>query len=321
MIAAMSLRVKAQTAIAIGLVGFALLFINVRSNAQEDPAEPAFQSPQSEQAEHPEVPSNEREPKNEEPEVPPAHIAPETTSAEPLPTLVLEDRVPEGWFRDRGHVPLRPERRRRNLPQRCRTQGGYIEYCQGPRLVATPPPEAARRAARLGLGREQTARWLLHREPFDEWIAEVAHLDRGRDMAFPVPGGYLGRGFGRVRRGSLRHRAHKGVDIGAPEGTPIVAAEAGLVMYSDNRITGYGNTVLLLHRDGYTTYYAHCARTLVGAGEFVTRGQPIAEVGATGFAWAPHLHFEWRQRGWPRDPARHFARDTSREEDESEGVE
>ena len=60
--------------------------------------------------------------------------------------------------------------------------------------------------------------------------------------------------------------------------------------------------VLLLHREGFSTFYAHCVETLVFAGQYVRRGQPIARVGDTGFAWAPHLHFEWRQRGWPRMP-------------------
>lgn len=142
----------------------------------------------------------------------------------------------------------------------------------------------------------------MHRSPFDEWIRSVAHLGEEANLRFPVPGGRMGRGVGRVRRGSVRHRRHNGLDIGAPEGTSILAAQSGLVAYSDNGITGFGNAVLILHRGGFTTFYAHCSETLVAAGEFVERGQVIAKVGETGFAWAPHLHFEWRQRGWVRDP-------------------
>lgn len=221
--------------------------------------------------------------------------------------LVLEERLPPRWFSaDTNAYKLRPERWRRRMPPQCRTQGGYIQHCQGERRVATATPEAAERADRLGLGRRETARWLLHKRPFPEWIAAAAGHDEERGLTFPLPGGRMGRGFGRVRRGSLRARRHKGVDIGSPEGSTIVAAQGGLVAYSDNEVTGYGNAVLLLHPEGYTTFYAHCVETLVAAGEYVERGQPIARVGETGFAWAPHLHFEWRQRGWARDPAPHF---------------
>jgi murein DD-endopeptidase MepM/ murein hydrolase activator NlpD len=121
-----------------------------------------------------------------------------------------------------------------------------------------------------------------------------------------VPSGHLGRGFGYTRDAPLRHVRHNGVDIGAPEGDPIVAARGGLVVYSDNGLTGMGNTVILLHRDGSSTLYAHCRAIHVFAGQYVERGQVIAEVGRTGFANAPHLHFEWRIRGRLRDPRRHF---------------
>lgn len=138
----------------------------------------------------------------------------------------------------------------------------------------------------------------------------VAHLDPNPRLTFPVPTGRMGRGFGRTRTGSVAHRRHNGIDVGAREGAPIVAARDGLVAYSDNEITGFGNAVLLLHHEGYSTFYAHCVETLVQPGQYVRRGQVIARVGRTGFAMAPHLHFEWRQRGWLRDPAPHFlARD------------
>jgi len=94
----------------------------------------------------------------------------------------------------------------------------------------------------------------------------------------------------------------RNVDIGAEEGTPIVAARGGLVVYSDNGMTGYGNVVMLLHEDDSSTFYAHCAKTNVFAGQIVERGQNIAEVGSTGFAERPHLHWEYRIRGWARDP-------------------
>jgi murein DD-endopeptidase MepM/ murein hydrolase activator NlpD len=145
---------------------------------------------------------------------------------------------------------------------------------------------------------------LRHDRAFEQWLAAARGIDDQRRLEWPVPGGVLGRGFGRVRRTELKHRPHLGLDIGAEEGTPIIAARGGLVVYSDNGLTGYGNAVMILHEDDTTTFYAHCKKTLVFAGELVERGEPIAEVGATGFAAAPHLHFEWRTGGWPRDPLR-----------------
>ena len=242
----------------------------------------------------------------------PAFADPPTDGSEPAEEEVvvnLAERVPPRWmdgFTD--DWPLTPERWRRRMPRECRTRGGYRAHCSGERLVPTPHGPAAELARRLGLGHRATALHLMHHRPFPEWMDAVANEDENERLTFPVADGHLGRGFGRTRTGSMSHRRHQGVDIGAEEGAPILAARGGLVVYSDNELTGYGNVVMILHREGFSTFYAHCRRTLVFAGQRVERGQPIAEVGHTGFAPAPHLHFEWRQRGWPRDPAPHFLR-------------
>lgn len=227
-----------------------------------------------------------------------------------LPEVRLSERVPAYWLEDHSFQQrLTPERQRRRMPRRCRSRGGYRKFCSGPRRVPQPHGRAAHVAERLGLGLRATAMVVMHQRPFPEWLEVVAAEDPVEGLTFPVPGGRMGRGFGHTRRGSMRHRRHNGVDIGAPEGTPIVAARGGLVMYSDNGITGYGNMVILLHREGFSTLYAHCRSTTVFAGQTVERGQAIAEVGHTGFAPGPHLHFEWRQRGWARDPAPLFVRE------------
>ncbi len=228
--------------------------------------------------------------------------------AQDLPRVVLADRMPAWWLSDRADArPLEPARWRRRVPRRCRTRGGYRAHCSGDRLVAEPSGEALARAQKLGLGERATARWLLQKRPFPEWVQAVAGIDEDPRLTFPIPDGRIGRGFGRVRDRALRHRPHKGVDIGGiPEGTPIRAVRGGLVAYADNHVTGYGNTLIVLHSDGYSSVYAHCYRILVAAGQYIARGQVVAQVGETGFAYAPHLHFEWRQRGWPRDPRRHF---------------
>ena len=221
--------------------------------------------------------------------------------------VVLEERTSAIWWSGaEASLPLEPARQRARMPRRCRTRGGYREFCQGERLVPTPSGPAAELAAWLGLGHRATAMQMLHEPAFDEWQAAVAGIDDDTHLTFPVPSGHVGRGFGYTRDAGLAHTRHDGVDIGADEGADIVAARGGLVMYADNGITGMGNVLIVLHGDGSSALYAHCHEIFVFAGQYVERGQRVAIVGQTGFARAPHLHFEWRTRGAPRDPARQF---------------
>jgi murein DD-endopeptidase MepM/ murein hydrolase activator NlpD len=96
-------------------------------------------------------------------------------------------------------------------------------------------------------------------------------------------------------------RAHKGVDYGAPQGTPIRAVGEGVVGFSGWQ-NGYGNAVEVRHSNGRATFYAHMSRVDVRAGQRVEQGQTIGAVGATGWATGPHLHFEFRVNGDVQDP-------------------
>jgi len=118
---------------------------------------------------------------------------------------------------------------------------------------------------------------------------------------WPVDGGRLTSGYGRRGR-----RMHKGIDIAAKPGTPIKAAAAGEVIYSDNKQRGYGNLVILQHADDSVTVYAHNRRNLVDEGETVRQGSVIAELGNTGRSTGPHLHFELRLKGKAVDPLIHL---------------
>jgi murein DD-endopeptidase MepM/ murein hydrolase activator NlpD len=89
-------------------------------------------------------------------------------------------------------------------------------------------------------------------------------------------------------------RMHRGIDIGAPTGTPVVAAAAGEVVFAGWNSGGYGNMVDIRHSDGSVTRYAHNSRLLVRAGQQVEQGELISEVGSTGYSTGPHLHFEVR---------------------------
>lgn len=107
------------------------------------------------------------------------------------------------------------------------------------------------------------------------------------------PFGYRGREY------------HQGLDIAAPMGTPIYAADSGTVVHS-GRYSGYGNLVIIDHGNGYKTYYGHCSKLLVSVGDSVKRGDKIALVGMTGQATGPHCHFEVRVNGVTQNPLKYL---------------
>jgi murein DD-endopeptidase MepM/ murein hydrolase activator NlpD len=98
---------------------------------------------------------------------------------------------------------------------------------------------------------------------------------------------------------------HDGIDIAAPEGTPIVAIERGEVAYSD-QLRGYGNIVIIRHAGAIISVYAHNQINLVREGQQVERGAIIANVGSTGRVTGPHLHFEIRKNNAAQDPLRYL---------------
>ena len=100
---------------------------------------------------------------------------------------------------------------------------------------------------------------------------------------------------------------HDGLDIAAPEGTPIRAIEAGEVIYSD-QLRGYGNMVILRHAGGIISVYAHNEINLVREGQGVARGEIVARVGSTGRVTGPHLHFEIRKNNAAQDPLHYLPR-------------
>ncbi|MBD1836669.1 M23 family metallopeptidase [Coleofasciculus sp. FACHB-501] len=89
-------------------------------------------------------------------------------------------------------------------------------------------------------------------------------------------------------------KMHKGIDIAAPVGTPVVAAAPGVVVYARWNTGGYGNLVDIQHPDGSLTRYGHNSRLLVREGQQVSQGEAIALVGSTGRSTGPHCHFEIR---------------------------
>lgn len=114
---------------------------------------------------------------------------------------------------------------------------------------------------------------------------------------WPLKAGIVSSEFGR-RWG----RRHDGIDIAADTGVSVTAAAAGTVLYSGDKLRGYGNVVILRHDQNTTTLYAHNETLLVKEGEQVRAGQQIATLGSTGRSTGPHVHFEMRRQGKAVDP-------------------
>lgn len=123
----------------------------------------------------------------------------------------------------------------------------------------------------------------------------------GGRFAYPVHGSITSN-FGMRFHPILKiNRLHAGCDFGASTGTPIYAANSGTVITA-TYMRGYGNVVMIDHGGGISTVYGHCSRINVSSGQKVKRGQKIANVGSTGLATGPHLHFEVRVNGRPVNP-------------------
>jgi murein DD-endopeptidase MepM/ murein hydrolase activator NlpD len=114
---------------------------------------------------------------------------------------------------------------------------------------------------------------------------------------WPVRGRVV-TGYGAKTNG----KSNDGINVAVPEGTPVKAAEDGVVAYSGNELKGYGNLVLVRHSNGYVTAYAHASELLVKRGETIKRGQIIAKSGQSGEVGSPQLHFEIRKGSSPVDP-------------------
>ena len=123
----------------------------------------------------------------------------------------------------------------------------------------------------------------------------------------PVPFTRISSGFTAARFHPILHqwKAHRGIDFAAPIGTRVMATADGTVAFVGQQI-GYGNVVILKHPGSYSTVYGHLSRFARGLhrGQHVDQGEVIAYVGKTGWATGPHLHYEFRVNGTPRDPAR-----------------
>lgn len=154
------------------------------------------------------------------------------------------------------------------------TKPGASEPQQKARLATTTPDVPEAEPAKAG----DTTSAL----PSFRWPA------RGRVIA----------GYGAKSNG----KQNDGINVAVPEGTPVKAAEDGVVAYSGSELKDYGNLVLVRHSNGYVTAYAHASELMVKRGDTIKRGQTIAKSGQSGGVSSPQLHFEIRKGNAPVDP-------------------
>jgi murein DD-endopeptidase MepM/ murein hydrolase activator NlpD len=118
---------------------------------------------------------------------------------------------------------------------------------------------------------------------------------------WPVKGRIIA-GFGPRPNGGQ----NDGINLAVPEGTPIKAADDGVVAYAGNELKGYGNLVLIRHANGFVSAYANASELMVKRGDTIKRGQVIAHAGQTGNVTSPQLHFEIRKGSTPVDPTKYL---------------
>ncbi|MBA2665833.1 MAG: M23 family metallopeptidase [Trueperaceae bacterium] len=186
-------------------------------------------------------------------------------------------------------------------------------------LVVTlyDPSELAALLAHHGADAATVARANGIRSPFDlragmllflpgiEPSSSLERLARVREeenrYVWPVHG-RLTSYFGRRNLGMGTSNFHRGIDVAAPTGTPIIAARAGTVTFAGWSTRGYGYLVRVRHAGGAESWYAHASRILVSVGQSVQQGERIALIGSTGLSTGPHLHFELHVGGTAIDP-------------------
>lgn len=161
---------------------------------------------------------------------------------------------------------------------------------------------------------EQLAKEAALEADIQEMIAELERQEAANSIVstgtyiWPLPGYRPGSAYGwRIHPIWGDRRFHAGEDIGAPMGTPILAADSGLVTVIPDNGNGYGNYIMINHGGGRVTLYAHMSGFAVSNGATVTQGQTIGYVGSTGNSTGPHLHFEVRVNGATTDPKSYFS--------------
>jgi murein DD-endopeptidase MepM/ murein hydrolase activator NlpD len=168
---------------------------------------------------------------------------------------------------------------------------------------AEPEPKVASAAPVATVPATENARVAIEGPSHQESAAKAAEPTGAMpSFRWPVHGRVVSA-FGSRTNGAQ----NDGINVAVPEGTPVKAAEDGVVAYAGNELKGYGNLVLVRHSNGYVSAYANASELLVKRGDTVKRGQTIARAGQTGNVSSPQLHFEIRKGSTPVDPTKYLA--------------
>jgi murein DD-endopeptidase MepM/ murein hydrolase activator NlpD len=182
-----------------------------------------------------------------------------------------------------------------------RPTGVPLERTAEPPAVSAPTVAAEPPRADVKPGAASPASTPTAEPPVATPAARTPASDGGTFL-WPVRGHVLGA-YGSGRDGTR----NDGINIAAPRGAAVEAADGGVVAYTGNELRGYGNLILVKHPNGWISAYAHCDSILVKRGDKVTRGQTIARVGSSGNVTEPQLHFELRRGNRAVDPREFLA--------------
>jgi murein DD-endopeptidase MepM/ murein hydrolase activator NlpD len=218
----------------------------------------------------------------------------------------------------RNHVPVGELAKANNLDQSAKLSIGMKLTVPGSQSAAAEPAPAVAAPAQLQLAAltppatrsitpsapQQSARLAQSNVQVEDKPAEPAANAKPSETTSALPSfrwpvrGKVITSYGAKTNG----KANDGINVAVPEGTPVKAAEDGIVAYSGNELKGYGNLILVRHSNGYVTAYAHASELLVRRGDTIKRGQIIAKSGQSGEVGSPQLHFEIRKGSSPVDP-------------------
>ena len=229
-----------------------------------------------------------------------APSGPAIAAAEPPPPVAAPARVPRSSIQTDSLAPPPGTASQSNVIQ-SQVMPEPLQPPASALPADTPPPApltdaekelAAAVAAEAAESEAQTAVAALPPAPISEPGARASSR-----FSWPLRGKVVGT-FGAVGKGLH----NDGINIAAPSGTQVRAADNGVVAYAGNELKGFGNLLLIKHADGWTTAYAHNDKLLVKRGDAVKQGQVVASVGRTGNVESPQLHFEVRKGTQPMDP-------------------
>lgn len=238
--------------------------------------------------------------------------APPTKSAAALPASVHVVRSGDTLnnIARRNHISVAHLARANNLPVTARlgigdkinVPGGGAKVA----AVAAPAPAAVAQSApakpvvTASAEPVQKVRMATETKEIEQAHAPVKSAEATNALPtfrWPVRGRVI-TAYGAKTNG----KQNDGINVAVPEGTPVKAAEDGVVAYAGNELKGYGNLVLVRHANGYVTAYAHASELMVKRGDTIKRGQVIAKSGQSGEVGSPQLHFEIRKGSSPVDP-------------------